>query len=472
MGAGRADPAAIQALLPSALKRLSRAFRMSWITLLLGVTSAIASPAFAVASDISASDIFASTMSASTRPASTRPASTRPAPEKTGAAAAAAQGRVEKAYAAKKSILSTLAPAALALAGDGAPYRSSIADSSGLQDVLQDTLQGALEGALEGALQEAREGTLQDRLRGPQQEKRQHNQQDAARNATKAPGTTPPVRLAQSLPDARSPADPPVDKNPFAPVTPNDLPDLSTIAPDPTESDISGFADLARPVLRAQISPRRQTVLSAEIAGKIDSYPLREGERFEEGDPLVGFDCAVHIARRDRSRAMEQSARRRLETAGRLDQLNSISRLEYDEAVAAVAVAEAETALSEIAVARCTIEAPFPGRVAERLADPFQYVAEGEPVIAILDDRDLEVALMMPSRWLAWLKPGHGFSVAIDELGSTLEARIARIGARVDPISQSIRVFGAITDAPEGLMAGMSGEADLRPPDHHQDGAR
>lgn len=267
-----------------------------------------------------------------------------------------------------------------------------------------------------------------------------------------------PVQLAQGLPDSAPPQGGPIGENPFA--------------SDPPETDISGFADLARPALRAQISPRRQTVLSAEIAGKIDSYPLREGERFDEGDPLVGFDCAVHSARRDRSRAMEQSARRRLETAGRLDQLNSISRLEYDEAVAALAVAEAETALSEIAVARCTIEAPFPGRVAERLADPFQFVAEGEPVIAILDDRDLEVALMMPSRWLAWVKPGHGFSVAIDELGTTLEARIARIGARVDPISQSIRVFGAITDAPEGLMAGMSGEADLRPPDHHQDGAR
>ena len=237
--------------------------------------------------------------------------------------------------------------------------------------------------------------------------------------------------------------------------------------------DISDLADFARPVLRAQVSPRRQTVLSAEISGKIDTFPLREGERFAQGDPLVGFDCAVHVARRDRSRAQEQSARRRLETAGRLDALSSISRLEYDETVAAVAVAEAETALSEIAVSRCTIAAPFPGRVAERLAEPFQYVAEGEPVIAILDDRDLEVALMVPSRWLAWLRPGHAFEVAIDELESTLEASISRIGARVDPVSQSIRIFAAITRAPEGLMAGMSGEADLRPPapDGASDGA-
>ncbi|MCC5979857.1 MAG: efflux RND transporter periplasmic adaptor subunit [Salinarimonas sp.] len=284
-----------------------------------------------------------------------------------------------------------------------------------------------------------------------------------------APDTPLPIRLAQSLPGAASPAAEPIENNPFAPVTDSDTPSLAPPALTPpsvdaTAFDLPGFADLARPLLRAQISPRRQTVLSAEISGKIDSYSLREGERFEAGDRLVGFDCAVHVARRDRSRAQEQSARRRLETAGRLDQLSSISRLEYDEAVAAVAVAEAETALSEIAVSRCGIDAPFPGRIAERLAEPFQYVAEGEQVIAILDDRDLEVALMVPSRWLAWLRPGHGFQVAIDELETSLEARVSRIGARVDPVSQSIRVFAAITDAPDGLMAGMSGEADLRPP--------
>jgi membrane fusion protein (multidrug efflux system) len=273
--------------------------------------------------------------------------------------------------------------------------------------------------------------------------------------------------------------------NPFAPITDEAVPAqaapgqapadrASPPSPAPTTPgfddtgfggfDISEFGAFARPVLRAQISPRRQTVLSAEISGKIDTFPLREGERFAVGDPLVGFDCAVHVARRDRSRAQEQSARRRLETAGRLDQLSSISRLEYDETVAALAVAEAETALSEIAVSRCTIAAPFPGRVAERLAEPYQYVAEGEPVIAILDDRDLEIALMVPSRWLAWLRPGHRFGVAIDELETSLEASVSRIGARVDPVSQSIRIFAAITQAPEGLIAGMSGEADLRPP--------
>lgn len=273
----------------------------------------------------------------------------------------------------------------------------------------------------------------------------------------------PGLVLAQSTPprpdSPRSPAQPGSDAtladrdeesdNPFA---------AAPFAP------MLGFESTANPVIRAQISPRRQTVLSAEIAGKIVAFNLREGDRFTAGERLIGLDCAAHAARRDRARAQEQATRRRLETAGRLDQLSSISRLEYDEAVAALAAAEAETKLAEIFVARCAIIAPYDGRVSERLAEPYQYVSEGEPLIAILGDRDLEIELIAPSQWLIWLRPGHVFTLRVDELADDVTAQVSRLGARVDPVSQSVKVFAAITDAPPGLMAGMSGLADLAPP--------
>jgi membrane fusion protein (multidrug efflux system) len=220
----------------------------------------------------------------------------------------------------------------------------------------------------------------------------------------------------------------------------------------------------AGPEIRAQISPRRHTVLSAEIPGKIVRLDLREGETFAEGDVLAAIDCAAHEARRDRAAAQEQAARRRLETSSRLDSLSSISRLEVDEARAALAAAEAETALAQVFVSRCEIRAPFAGRVAERRVQPHQYVAEGDELLAILDDGALEVEMLVPSRWLVWLEPGQSFTVAIDELGRTVEAEVARIGARVDPVSQSIKVFGRIPHGTPGLVAGMSGVARLAPP--------
>ncbi|MCG6122853.1 MAG: efflux RND transporter periplasmic adaptor subunit [Microvirga sp.] len=250
------------------------------------------------------------------------------------------------------------------------------------------------------------------------------------------PGTTPAAAQDAPLPGFAG--------NPFAP------PDSATQTFSPT--------------IRAQISPRRQTVLSAEIPGKIVHLEAREGDSFAAGERLAGIDCGAHAARLDRAQAQEQGARRRLETAGRLDRLSSISRLEFDEAISTLAAAEAETALAAIFVARCDVLAPFAGRVAARLAQPHQYVAEGEKLIEIIDDSVLEVELIAPSRWLSWLSPGYRFTVIVDELGRAIEARITRIGARVDPVSQSIRVFGAVVGNADGLVAGMSGEASIAAP--------
>jgi membrane fusion protein, multidrug efflux system len=85
-------------------------------------------------------------------------------------------------------------------------------------------------------------------------------------------------------------------------------------------------------------------------------------------------------------------------------------------------------------------------------------------LLDVLDDHVLEIELIAPSRWLSWLKPGYAFQVNIDETEKTYPARITRIGGRVDPVSQSIKVIGEIDgDAPD-LMAGMSGRATMTPP--------
>lgn len=238
-------------------------------------------------------------------------------------------------------------------------------------------------------------------------------------------------------------------------------------APSGYEYGASGYG---APEIRAQISPRRHTVLSAEIPGKVIALPLHEGERFAEGELLAAIDCAAHEARRDAAAAQEEGARRRLDTAGRLDRLSSISRLEVDQARAALAAAQAETALTQVFVSRCEIRAPFPGLVADRRAQAHQYVAEGQELLAILDDTVLEVELLVPSRWIARLAPGQRFTLLVDELDREIEAEIVRLGARVDPVSQSVEVFGRIAERVPGLVAGMSGVARLVPADAQQPG--
>lgn len=218
------------------------------------------------------------------------------------------------------------------------------------------------------------------------------------------------------------------------------------------------------PEIRAQLSPRQYTTLSSEMAGRIDTIATKTGEHFQKGDVLVTFDCAIQRAQEARARSVLLRATKTYTSDQRLVALHSMGQLELEIAGADVQTAKADVAGAEVITSRCVIAAPFDGVTVEQKARAYQYTTPGQPLLDILDNKNLDVELIAPSRWLTWLKPGYAFSVHIDETDKTYPAHVTRLGGRVDPVSQSIKVIGEISgDAPD-LMSGMSGRATFEPP--------
>ncbi|WP_188595176.1 efflux RND transporter periplasmic adaptor subunit [Niveispirillum cyanobacteriorum] len=213
--------------------------------------------------------------------------------------------------------------------------------------------------------------------------------------------------------------------------------------------------------IRVQIRARQHAILSAEMAGKIVELPFRDGETFRKGDRLVTFDCAAQRARQDQAAAAAQAASRKREVSAKLNQLNSISQLELAVAESAEAQAKAELALTGVMVQRCSITAPYDGRVSEVQVQRYAFAAEGAPLIGIYDSSQYDIEMIVPSAWLAWLKPGLSFPLRVDETGSDHQAEITRLSGAVDPVSQSVRVYGRIKGSIEQLRPGMSGSASL-----------
>jgi len=216
--------------------------------------------------------------------------------------------------------------------------------------------------------------------------------------------------------------------------------------------------------IRAQLTARNYTTLSSETSARIDRITSRVGDHFKKGDLLIAFDCATQRAQVARAKAVETQAEKTAAINQRLANLKSIGQLELDVSRAEVEKAKADLDIADAAASKCEIAAPFNGITVEQKVQQFQYATPGQPLLEILDDRSLEIELIAPSRELAWLKPGYAFQVHIEETDKTYPAEITRVGGRVDPVSQTIKVFGEIKgDAPE-LMAGMSGRANIPPP--------
>ncbi|PKU25886.1 efflux RND transporter periplasmic adaptor subunit [Telmatospirillum siberiense] len=216
--------------------------------------------------------------------------------------------------------------------------------------------------------------------------------------------------------------------------------------------------------IRAQLTPRESTTLAAEIGAKVERLGAREGERFRKGQILAAFDCSVQKSQVTEARAALTAAERTVAVDRRLFELKSIGGLEKDLAAAEEEKARAKVAEGMAVLAKCTIFAPFDGRVAEQKVHPQQFVQLGQPLMDILDDSVLELEFVVPSRWLAWLKPGYAFQAAIDETGRTYAANLSRIGARIDPVTQTVKVVGVISGPHADLLAGMSGRILITPP--------
>lgn len=221
---------------------------------------------------------------------------------------------------------------------------------------------------------------------------------------------------------------------------------------------------MERQEIRAQLLPRRYTTVAAEIGAKINRLPVPEGAAFKAGQLLVSFDCSLQQAQLQKAQAELDGADQTLKSNQRLAELNSVGQLELDLSRSAVGKAKAEVGANRAVLGKCGVAAPFAGRIAEQKVREQQYVQPGQALLDIIDDSVLELEFLVPSNWLSWLRVGGKFQVQIDETRKSYPAKFIRIGARVDPVSQSVKVAAAIDGKFPELIAGMSGRVQVTPP--------
>lgn len=214
---------------------------------------------------------------------------------------------------------------------------------------------------------------------------------------------------------------------------------------------------------RGVVVPNAEVTISSGIAARIVEMPFREGDAFSKGAILVRYDCARPKADLRAAKASRAKATTYWNGKKRLLARGAAGRQEVREARADVDGAQANVdALAEV-VNMCTVVAPFTGRVVEHHADRHEIPAANAPVLTVVDDSRLELDLIVPSKWLRWVSAGTRFEFAVDEVGTAFKARILRVGAKVDAVSQTVKLTGAFSQRPGNVLAGMSGTARFDP---------
>ncbi len=159
--------------------------------------------------------------------------------------------------------------------------------------------------------------------------------------------------------------------------------------------------------------------IAAEIAGRLISV-AEVGDRLAKGDALARIDHGSldiqlrsdeaeirrlevrleHLAKQvERVKAL---AEQEIATAYQLDDLDSQRAMAVQELEAA----RIERDRTQYLLSLTTIQAPFPGRVVERLAQPGDYVTVGEQVARLVDVDRVEVQARAPLTVAPWIREG------------------------------------------------------------------
>lgn len=223
------------------------------------------------------------------------------------------------------------------------------------------------------------------------------------------------------------------------------------------DGDVLARAALGQPLVRALVTPRTETTLSSRLSAQVLRMAVREGRRFKIGDELVAFDCVVENANLKRAKANHQQALKTLDVRVGLKHLSAVSELDLAIAKADVEKTKAELAIADADVDGCVISAPFNGRVVERLAQAYEHVTPGQPLLNILDDTAMRLEILAPAQLAVRLSIGTTLSVVIDETGKTYRAQVQALGAKVDPSSQTLQVYADVDEIDVDLLVGMSG---------------
>lgn len=190
---------------------------------------------------------------------------------------------------------------------------------------------------------------------------------------------------------------------------------------------------------------REGGIVAARVAGPVLQVLVHAGDRVALDDVLAVQEDVLRRAELDRHAAEMALQRARLSTAtAKLDlavqTLNRIAALKgtsafpkanYDdrrqevvrfrsevvEARAAVDRAEANRRVAEIALARSTVRASYPGVVLRRHTTPGAYLRAGDPVVTMLNDQDMELEVDVPTDRLAGLMVGSTVQFELEERG-------------------------------------------------------
>jgi len=202
--------------------------------------------------------------------------------------------------------------------------------------------------------------------------------------------------------------------------------------------------------------------ISADLPGTVAKIGFDSGQTIKKGDVIVELDT-----RQERAQLAALEAQRDLAKInyGRMEQLvkeGVISKAEYDQATAQQRQTEANVAEIKATIERKTIRAPFNGVLGIRKVNLGQYLAAGNPIVALQAVNPIYVNFGVPQQAANQVQVGHNLHVSSQDLaGMTFTGRVSALDSIVDETTRNLQVQATLPNPQGKLKPGMFVQVEL-----------
>lgn len=218
--------------------------------------------------------------------------------------------------------------------------------------------------------------------------------------------------------------------------------------------------------------------VSPDEAGRIETQPVREGDRVEGRALLFTLDDDLQRAEVAEREAAVENAKAAYDRAVKLLKAAAGTQKAFDEAEAALRSAQARLNSSQTKLARRKAFSPVAGTVQQIYFRVGELVAAGRPVVAILPPGNMKVRFFVNEAMLPKIALDDIINIRCDGCPDGLTARvsfIARTAEFTPPVIFSLEernklvfMVEALPSSPESLRVGQPVTVTLAPRERQQ----
>ena len=207
--------------------------------------------------------------------------------------------------------------------------------------------------------------------------------------------------------------------------------------------------------------PFDETVLMAEIPGRVVSINLPEGKTVAKGTVLVKLFDGDLQAQLQKLQVQLQIAQTTQKRQGELIKINGISQLDYDNSVLAVNNLLADIILLKVNISKTEIRAPYDGKIGLKKISIGANLSTSTAVATIRSEQQLKLDFGVPEKYSSSIQAGKKIEFTIQGVDKKFMALVLATEQSIESNTRNLKVRAIVNGNDPALVAGAFANVDL-----------